>query len=88
MQDYTENLLQFQDKLGYICQLPNSEGNYYYLVKQTNNGTRQIYIKAGKKSAEIEILQEYKKAEPDKKEELLLQKFVLEDLGLAEYQYI
>lgn len=88
MQEYTDNLLEFQNKLGYICQLPNSEGNYFYLVKQTNEGARQIFIKVGKRSADIEILANYKKDKPDKKEEALIEKLLLEDLGISEYQYI
>jgi len=88
MQEVPNTLLEFK-KLGYVFQLPNSEGQFYYLVKQTNDGARQIFIKkTGSKAAQVEVIQDYKNTNPDKKEEDLLQKFILEDLGLSQYQYI
>lgn len=87
MQEVPNTLLEFE-KLGYVFQLPNSEGQFYYLVKQTNAGAKQIFIKTNRRSAQVEILENYKKAELDIKEVALLEKLILEDLGLSQYQYI
>lgn len=84
MQEVLNTLLEFK-KLGYVFQLPNSEGQFYYLVKQTNDGAKQIFIKTNKRSAQVEILENYKKGKLDNKETVLLERLILEDLDLSEY---
>jgi len=63
-------------ELGYTVQPPVKDKTYY-LVKQYNNGTEQIYIKINKKVAELESFFNFKKKELPNKlaralEELLL----------------
>jgi len=69
-------------EMGYTVQAPGKDKTYY-LVRQTNKGTEQIYIKLTKKTAEVEYFFNNKKAQIGKK---LAHTF--KDLLLVYYQDI
>lgn len=83
-----ESLNDFR-KLGYMVQEPSLTDKTYFLVKHTGKESKRIYIKIGKKSAKVEVLDMKGTKSPlTSKESRALEKLIFEDLNLTTYSFI
>ena len=75
-------------QLGYIVQLPTLTDKTYFMVKQGKKGTKRIYITVTKSTAKIYSYENNKACDLDKKEKVLIDSLVFEDLNLKSYEYL
>lgn len=78
------NVLDSFKELGYLIQEPTTDKTYFF-IKQTEKGTRRIYVKLKKKIAKVDCYFNYNVCNPTDEEMSLINDWLIVDLDLDGY---
>lgn len=78
------NVLDSFKELGYLIQEPTTDKTYFF-IKQTEKGTRRIYVKLKKKIAKVDCYFNYNVSNLTDEEMALINDWLIVDLDLDGY---